>query len=90
MLLGILMWKIKALALTVQRFITKLKFQTDLQNDEMAEWETGQKQCAPDLQPNVFSKMISLYFFIIFENRTLSVDFYAKIINNLTITLYIF
>ena len=28
---------IKALALTVQRFITKLKFQTDLQNDGMTE-----------------------------------------------------
>ena len=43
---GILMWNIKALALTVQKLLTRLQFQRGRQNDN----EGGQKQFATDLR----------------------------------------
>ena len=36
---GILMWNIKALTLTVQKLLAKLKFQRGGQNDRMTEWQ---------------------------------------------------
>ena len=48
---GIFMWNIRALALTIQKLLTRLKFQRGGQNDRMSqndtEWQTGQKQYAP-------------------------------------------
>ena len=41
---GILMWNIKALALTVQKLLARLKFQREGQNDRITEWQTEQKQ----------------------------------------------
>ena len=38
-----LMWYIKALVLTVEKLLARLKFQTNLRNDWMTEWQTGQK-----------------------------------------------
>ena len=44
---GIFMWNIKALALTVQKLLARLKFQRGGQNDRITEWHTRQKQYAP-------------------------------------------
>ena len=35
------MWNIKALALTTQKLLARLKFQTGGQNDRITEWQTG-------------------------------------------------
>ena len=44
---GILLGNIKALALTVQTLLARLKFQRGGQNDRIIEWQTGQKQYPP-------------------------------------------
>ena len=36
----ILMWNIKALALTFQKLLARLKFQSGGQNDRLTEWQT--------------------------------------------------
>ena len=53
---GIIMWNIKALALTVQKLLARLykSFReedrmTEWQNYRMTEWQTGQKQYAPTI-----------------------------------------
>ena len=43
---GILMWNIKALALTVQKLLGKVKVserRIEWQNDQMTEWQSGLK-----------------------------------------------
>ena len=58
---GIFIWNIKVLALTVQKLSARLKFQRRGQNDRITEWQTGQKEYAPDLPSRVHKK--SMYYF---------------------------
>ena len=40
---GILMWNIKAVALTVQKLLARLKFQRGGQNDRITEWQNDRQ-----------------------------------------------
>ena len=60
----ILIWIIKALALSVQKLLARLNSERGGQNDRFTQWQTGQKQCAPDLQTGRHKNQINVNHFV--------------------------